>query len=231
MASDTNLWLDVVCDRAGEAAAGWLADAALVAAEGGADALCAAYTAAAAHTGKAHIVLTKKEQQTLAAAAPLLSIVFWTMEDAARTALLVAVATRVDAPTFESLASVCFRRGDAREQQSWLRGVSLYPRPERFTSLVIDACRTSILPVFEAAACENPFPAQFFPELDFNQLVLKALFNGVALSRIVGLSMRGNAELARMAADYAAERRTAGHPVPVDIELATEDTVPEDFRR
>jgi len=51
--------------------------------------------------------------------------------------------------------------------------------------------------------------------------VLKALFIGVALSRIVGLDRRRGAELARMAAVYAAERRAAGRPVPSDIGLAT----------
>ena len=61
--------------------------------------------------------------------------------------------------------------------------------------------------MFEAIACENPFPARYFPELNFNQMVLKALFNGVALARIVGLRRRRNPELARMAARL--RRRTA----------------------
>ena len=42
----------------------------------------------------------------------------------------------------------------------------------------------------------------------FNQLVLKAMFTGVALERIVGLSRRVNPELSRMARDYAAELAT-----------------------
>ncbi len=84
----------------------------------------------------------------------------------------------------------------------------------------VDACRTSIQPLFEAIACDNPYPAGHFPELNFNQMVLKALFNGVALSRIVGLQGRLNPEMSRMAGDYAAERRAAGRAVPADIDLA-----------
>jgi hypothetical protein len=99
-------------------------------------------------------------------------------------------------------------------------GRSLLPAPDRFLALVIDACRTNILPVFEAVACENPYPSRFFPERNFNQLVMKALFNGVRLDRIVGLAARANIELARMATDFAAERRAAGRPVPADIGLA-----------
>ncbi len=92
-----------------------------------------------------------------------------------------------------------------------------------FCSTIIDACRTNILPLFEAVACENPYPAQHFPERNFNQLVLKALFNGVALSRVVGLASRLNADLTRMAGDYADERRAAGRAVPADIGLAMQN--------
>ena len=49
---------------------------------------------------------------------------------------------------------------------------------------------------------------------------MKALFNGVRLERIVGLGARANAELTRMATDFAAERRAAGRSVPADIGLA-----------
>jgi hypothetical protein len=73
--------------------------------------------------------------------------------------------------------------------------------------------------IFESIACENPFPADEFPDLNFNQMVLKAMFNGVALARIVRLGERAGADLARMAADYAAERRAAGRSVPADIDL------------
>jgi hypothetical protein len=83
-----------------------------------------------------------------------------------------------------------------------------------------DTCRTNILPLFESISCENPYPAHYFPELNFNQMVLKAMFNGIALARIVGLAGRHNAELTRMSNDYAAERTAAGRSVPADIDLA-----------
>lgn len=64
-----------------------------------------------------------------------------------------------------------------------------------------------------------PTPPGSFPELNFNQMVVKCLFNGVALHRIVGLEQRFSAELSRMADDYAAEREAAGRTVPVDLWL------------
>jgi len=144
----------------------------------------------------------------------------WTLEDAARATFLLARADSAAPEAFEADARACYEMGDAREQQSWLRAVALMPAPERFLSLVVDACRTNILPVFEAVACGNPYPNQYFPERNWNQLVMKSLFNGVRLERIVGLAARANAELARMANDFAAERRAAGRPVPADIGLA-----------
>ena len=81
----------------------------------------------------------------------------------------------------------------------------------------MDACRSHIQPLFEAIACENPYPARHFPELNFNQMVLKVLFTGVALDRVVGLQARVTPELQRMAADYASERRAAGRSIPPDI--------------
>jgi hypothetical protein len=50
-------------------------------------------------------------------------------------------------------------------------------------------------------------------------MVLKAVFTGVAVGRIAGLDSRLDRDLARMAADYAQERRAAGRPVPPDLDL------------
>lgn len=150
----------------------------------------------------------------------------WWLVDAARSAMLLA---RADASpqSFADAVVGCYENGDAGEQRSLLRAVDLFPDAHRFLSLVVDACRTNILPNFEAVACENPYPSRHFPEPNFNQLVLKALFNNLRLSRIVGLPRRANTELARMATDFAAERRAAGRPVPIDIAMAQVGATPQ----
>jgi hypothetical protein len=181
------------------------------------DELCRAYTAAPKHVGRAPIGVEEYGG--------------WTADDAARCLLLLGVAERLEPQAFSTVAIECFERGDSREQQSWLRGLSLMPQPERFRAIAIDACRTNIVPLFESIACENRYPARFFPELNFNQLVLKAMFNNIALARIVGLRDRSNAELMRMAADYAAERRAAGRSVPPDIALAMQRPIHEELAR
>jgi len=145
----------------------------------------------------------------------------WTLEDAGR---LVFLLTRhghsKDLGQFAADAIACYEQGDTREQESWMRTVALLPDAEQYLPTVVDACRTNILPLFEAIACDNAYPARYFAERNFNQMVLKALFNNVALARIQGLADRANSELARMAGDYAAERRTAGRSVPGDIAFA-----------
>jgi hypothetical protein len=149
-----------------------------------------------------------------------IALAVWTHADVARFILLRDLAASVAPAEFAAAATACFEQGDAGEQASWCRAVSLLPRPEQYLQIVIDACRTNILPLFESIACENPYPARFFPERNFNQLVLKAMFNGIALARIAGLESRRNMELSRMATDYAAERTAAGRSVPADIALA-----------
>ena len=129
------------------------------------------------------------------------------------TILLEAARVEDDALAWIATASACYENGDAREQQSWLRAISLLPLAERFAAFGIDACRSHIQPMFEAIACDNPYPAKYFPDSNFNQLVLKALFIGAPLARVVGLRRRLNPELSRMARDYASERRAAGRPV------------------
>lgn len=89
--------------------------------------------------------------------------------------------------------------------------------------LAIEACRSNVIDVFEAIACENPFPARWFPDPPFNQMVMKAVFSGIALDRVVGLEGRRNGELRRMALDFAAERRAAARSVPADLELIAEE--------
>ena len=223
-------WLSaVVSARAGDAAAGWLDHAlneAVQAAVGGdLEALATAYTGAPRHLGRELLTLSNAEAQGLAIAARGYSLAHWTLYDAGRAWLLLSVARDAPADTFVTAAMECYERGDAREQQSWLKAVGLLPHPERFLPAAIDACRTNIVPLFESIACENPYPQRLFPEPNFNQLVMKALFLGVPLPRIVGLPTRLNPELSRMASDFAAERRAAGRMVPGDLPLATTNGV------
>ena len=197
-------------------AADWLSAARERAASGAVPELLRSYTEASRYLGTQRFAL----RPPMASPGEAGDWNHLTLEDVGRLLLLTA---RSQSPADDAAAIECFEQGDTREQQSWMRTVAWLPQPERFLPIVIDTCRTNILPLFEAVACENLYPATYFPERNLNQVVLKALFNRIALTRIVGLDRRRNAELSRMAADYAAERRAAGRSVPEDIALAMLD--------
>lgn len=111
------------------------------------------------------------------------------------------------------------RHGELREQQAVLRVLAGLPEPARFVDLAIDACRSNVASVFEAIACDNAYPAAHCPDSALHQMVLKALFIGVPVRRIVGLRGRITPELQRMVAAFASERRAAGRPIPDDIHM------------
>ncbi|MBD0305938.1 MAG: EboA domain-containing protein [Nitrospiraceae bacterium] len=141
-----------------------------------------------------------------------------TLDELGRIWMLISAVSCLTDGTFQTLLSDCYEQGDVRERRAVLRALPFLPEGGRFIPMAVDACRSHIQPVFEAVACENPYPAGHFPEPSFNQMVLKALFTGVALNRVIGLDARITPELTRMAKDYASERRAAGRSVPADLE-------------
>jgi hypothetical protein len=183
--------------------------------------LLATFTAATRRLGKAPVALDPDEQAALTAAGAACPRDGYRLDELGRVTLLAIASTRLPSPEFERLIGTCYRQGESRERQALLRALPVLSGAERFVPIAVDACRTNELPVFEAIACENPYPARWFPELGFNQMVLKAMFLGVSLARIVGLAQRRTRELARMAEGYASERRAAGRSVPADIGLVS----------
>jgi hypothetical protein len=139
------------------------------------------------------------------------------VDELARILLLDAAVGRSPREARGALASEWFRQGDNTEKRAVLRALPLLPDPACYADVAAMSCRSSVQSVFDAICCENPYPAAHLSDLHFNQMVLKALFTGVALDRIHRLNERQNAELARMAAGYASERTAAGRSVPADI--------------
>lgn len=140
-------------------------------------------------------------------------------DEAGRGALVLATVATLDAGDHVAFVRDAIRRGDNRERQAVLRVLAHLPEPARFVELAIDACRTNVQSVFEAIACDNPYPARHFPDPAFDQMVLKALFVGAPVARIVDLQTRITDELVRMVEAYASERRAAGRAVPDDAKL------------
>jgi hypothetical protein len=179
-----------------------------------------AYAASGRRFGGDLVALTDAESDALRTAG-LLEPEGWPLRDVARAALLLRACAVLPPAMHPPLLRGLYTRGDNAEREALLRTLSVLPGAERFAELATEACRSHVQSVFEALACDNPYPARFLPPESFNQLVLKAFFTGVAVARIQGLDARRSAELARMAEAYASERQAAGRAVPADLGFVT----------
>ncbi len=151
---------------------------------------------------------------------------FGDQAERARTCLLLHACARLPAEQHAALVRDVFRTGDNAERVALLRALPWMPTPERFVETAIEACRSHVQDVFEAIACDNPYPATHFPDLNFQQLVMKTLFTSAPLSRVIGYRARITDELQRMVKDYAAERTAAGRSVPEDVALILQGGTP-----
>jgi hypothetical protein len=131
--------------------------------------------------------------------------------DASRVLILHAARAGTDA-----LSRVYFQ-GTADERRAVLHALPhLVPGPDALP-LVEDALRTNDPRLLAAAV--GPYAARHLAPHTWRHAVLKCLFTGVPVDHVseLGRRARGDAELARMLGDYAAERTAAGRPVPEDL--------------
>jgi hypothetical protein len=169
-------------------------------------------------------------------------VVYGTVDDAARAALVVALADAVGTgrDCADRLVAL-YRQGDAAERRGVLRGLDALTERgglgrtdtdidaatgEDAAALVTaglelaaDALRTND-PSLVAAAV-GPFGARYLDQHTWRHAVLKLVFQGVSLEAASGLTARADDELDRMARDFAAERRAAGRSVPDDLDRLT----------
>ena len=114
---------------------------------------------------------------------------------------------------FNSKVTQLIQLADTGELKTFLRYLILLPDPETFRYVAVEALRTNIAIIFDAIALDNPYPAQYFNDQQWNQMYLKAAFMQRDLSRIPEIDTRANKELARIISDYAHERWAASREV------------------
>lgn len=120
-----------------------------------------------------------------------------------------------------------YHRGTADERRAVLHALPhLVPGPDA-VPLIEDALRTNDTRLLSAAL--GPYAASHLSAHLWRHAILKCLFTGVPVAEVAQLAARahGDAELARMLADFAAERTAAGRPVPEDLHHVLALTDPE----
>ena len=140
----------------------------------------------------------------------------WTMEQAARTLLLLH-ALHENPDGYTAVLNRLFATADLNELATLYAALPLLPYPETYVKRAAEGVRTTMTRVFDAIALNNPYPHDYLPTEAWNQLVLKAVFNARPLHQIYGLDQRRNAALARMLVDYAHERWAAGRALTPEV--------------
>jgi hypothetical protein len=221
------LHLQRSCERstAPDSARSWL-DATLAAAESAsADDVRLAQQFSAAGRNLSHLVPDAETHAALRDAGVAVPA-SWTAVDLGRALLIASALRNLPADTHVRFVSRFYRSGDNAERRTVLQSLVLLPDPDRFVDIGVDACRSHVQDVFEAIVCDNTYPARYFPELNFNQMILKALFTGAPVGRIVNWTERRTPELLRMVIGYASERKATGRSIPEDINLILDGATP-----
>lgn len=142
----------------------------------------------------------------------------WSLLETVRVALVLS-HSELPSEDFSERFNRWFNYADEGELCAFYRAIALLPEPQRFVWRAAEGCRTNMKSVFMAVACDSPFPAQYFDDIAWNQLLVKALFTETPLWRVHGLDQRLSTTLAYMVLDYMEERRSAGREIPIDAWL------------
>lgn len=178
--------------------------------------LIARFSAIPRHLGKADLDLSATDLQAADQIRPGWVLNHWSVDQAGRALLILAwSAHHID--SYTSTVEKLFSAADVGELVALHHVLPLLPHPDRFLNQALDGIRSNMTAVFNAIALHNPYPAEYFSEDAWNQLVLKALFVGSPLHAIAGLDRRTNAKLSRMLSDYAHERWAAGRSVNPEL--------------
>lgn len=175
-----------------------------------------AFSAVPRYTGKKDLELTSEDLQAAEVIQTGWFPGHWRVDQVART-LLVLALPQENAEKYLRMLEQIFTIADVGELVALYQSLPLLPYPERHFARAAEGVRSNMTTVFNAVALRNPYPADYFDNIAWNQMVLKAVFVGSSLYLIQGIDRRANPELARMLTDYAHERWVALRTVTPEL--------------
>lgn len=201
-------WLD---RRLDPAASAWVRDQCAAIAAGAPDrTFQLAFGLAVRKAGTAVLAADAGEQADAFAVHPGWDLRDWTVDQAARAALLLALPA---APASTKSMLALFQTADLGEHVALVRSLFLLPGNEALLHIAREGIRSNMGDVFFAVSQRNPYPSERFDDIAWNQMIVKCLFVELPLKGIFGLDARANADLARMISDLARERWAAGRAI------------------
>ncbi|OUL24942.1 EboA family metabolite traffic protein [Nostoc sp. 106C] len=174
------------------------------------------FSAVSRYTGKKPLELNLKDLKAASVMQAGWFPAHWSVDQAARTLLLLTLPAD-NAEKYLHTIEQIFTTAGIEELVALYQALPLLLYPNQWQKRAAEGVRSNITAVFNAIALRNPYPAHYFDNQAWNQMVLKALFVGSPLHLIQGLDLRANPELARMLIDYAHERDRANRSVSPEI--------------
>lgn len=174
------------------------------------------FSAVPRHTGKDPVKLTARDSQEADELRPGWEPSRWSVDQLGRTLILLSIAGHSKDDFLDKLEKA-FISSDMGEAVALYQCLPVLPYPEELQARAAEGIRSNMTSVFNAVALHNPYPADYFDDRAWNQVVLKALFVGSPLYQIQGVDRRSNNELAQMLVEYAHERWSAGRPVSPEL--------------
>ncbi len=175
------------------------------------------FTALPRFVGKQSVNVPSDLKFALERVRPGFTISGWTLDRLARVWWLLQLPAD-DETTYVKTISQLFKAGEINELVALYSALPVLAHPEAWKFQATEGIRNNIADVQSAIMLHNPYPADYFDEAAWNQMILKAFFTDKDVTQIIGLDERKNARLAQTLADYTAERRAAGRSLPAHIE-------------
>ena len=159
-----------------------------------------------------HLQLSPAKIQTIHLKYPEFNIENWTLDQLCRFSLLMYYPL-LSVESLTKLISVA----DTREQISIFKSIPYLENASHFAPIVVNGIRTNIVDVFDAITLKNPYPASYFSQDEWNQMILKAVFMERPIYQIKDIDQRKNEKLAHILFDYARERWAASRRVTPEL--------------
>lgn len=175
------------------------------------------FTALPRFVGKQRVEVPSDMAFALERIRPGFTVTGWTIDRLARVWWLLQLPAD-DQTAYVNTISQLFKAAEMNELVALYSSLPVLAHPEAWKFQATEGIRNNIADVQSAIMLHNPYPADYFDEPAWNQLVMKAFFTDKDVTQITGLTERNNARLAKTLADFAAERRAAGRSLPQHME-------------